>query len=435
MNTNDFQWMTGFECSAFPQIGADELAETQHYRWWASDLVRIRDTGITMIRYGIPWHRVNPRPHEYDWTWTDQAVDLMESLGITPIIDLFHYGTPLWIEGGIMNPIFGEMQGWYAKAFAQRYPQLLYYTPTNEPYIEASFGAEWAIWYPFLRGDRNAVRAFKNVTEGLSRSMLEIRRIQPNALMMIADTCEYYHYVDDASDADDEATQAKRRALAEEAAFRTERRFLVHDLYQGLVNREHPMWDYMIRNGVGDWEMDWFLNNPVRLDILGLDYYRHSEHQLRLGPNGERIDETAQNQWGWAEMARQYSTRYNGIPVILAETNVGGPVEERVAWFESLVAETRKARASGTPVAGLTYYGAIDHVDWDSALRQRNLNINPCGMWSLSWQSDKLIRTPTALVDRYRHYINTPLSETVGDLSSPEAAARIRAVLSPATRR
>ncbi len=62
----DFKWMTGFECSAFPQVGTDELEETQHYRWWASDLVRLREVGITMIRYGIPWHRVNPRPHEYD---------------------------------------------------------------------------------------------------------------------------------------------------------------------------------------------------------------------------------------------------------------------------------------------------------------------------------------------------------------------------------
>ena len=110
----------------------------------------MRDVGITMIRYGIPWHRVNPRPHEYDWTWSDQALDLLHTLGITPILDLFHYGTPLWIEGGIMNPIFGEMQGWYAKAFAQRYPDQLYYTPANEPYINATFGAEFAIWYPFL---------------------------------------------------------------------------------------------------------------------------------------------------------------------------------------------------------------------------------------------------------------------------------------------
>src|SRR5215207_7206534 len=145
MSRTDFQWMTGFESSAFPQIGTDELEETQHYRWWASDLVRVREVGITLIRYGIPWHRVNPRPHEYDWRWSDQALDLMQVLGITPIVDLFHYGTPLWIDGGIMHPIFGELQGWYARAFAERYPHVLYYTPTNEPYICAIFGAELAV--------------------------------------------------------------------------------------------------------------------------------------------------------------------------------------------------------------------------------------------------------------------------------------------------
>jgi beta-glucosidase len=417
--TNDtFRWMTGFECSAFPQIGADELAETQHYRWWASDLARVRDVGITMIRYGIPWHRVNPRPHEYDWTWCDQALDLLHTLGITPILDLFHYGTPLWIEGGIMNPIFGEMQGWYAKAFAQRYPEQLYYTPANEPYINATFGAEFAIWYPFLRGHRNAARAIKNSAEGVSRSMAAIRKIQPDALMMIADTCEYYH--------------AFEGAFAEEAAMRSERRFIVHDLYQGRLTSDSPMWQYLIENGVEPWELEWFLHNPARLDILGLDYYKHSEHQLRLGPNGERIDETAVQPFGWAELARQYSGRYDGIPVFLAETNVGGPVADRIAWMEQLRGETRQAREAGTPVAGMTYYGAIDHVDWDSALRQRNLNINPCGMWALEWQGDRLVRRATALVDWFQQQIAQPEDETVGPIRDPAAAERVRAVLAPA---
>ncbi len=419
--SHDFQWMTGFECSAFPQIGADELEETQHYRWWASDLVRVCEVGITMIRYGIPWHRVNPRPHEYDWRWTDQALDLMQQLDITPIVDLFHYGTPLWIEGGIMNPIFGEMQGWYAKAFAQRYPYITYYTPTNEPYICATFGAEFAIWYPFLRGDRNAARAIKNVAEGVSRAMLAVREVRPDALMMIADTCEYYHSVDG--------------AFAEEAAFRSERRFIVHDLYQGRLTRDHPMWAYLTRNGIEDWELEWFLEHPVRLDILGCDYYRHSEHQLRRGPNGERIDETAEHQFGWAEMARQYSSRYDGIPIFLAETNVGGPVEDRLSWWNHLIDQTRQARANGVPIAGLTYYGAVDHVDWDTALRVRNLNINPCGMWSLHWEGDKLVRTPTALVDRFRELIAMPLAESVGELTDSRAAERVRAVLAPASAR
>lgn len=421
MSNGDFEWMTGFESSAFPQVGTDELEETQHYRWWASDLVRVREVGITLIRYGIPWHRVNPRPHEYDWRWTDQALDLMQALGLTPIVDLFHYGTPLWIDGGIMHPIFGELQGWYARAFAERYPHVVYYTPTNEPYICATFGAELAIWYPFLRGDRNAARAIKNVTEGVCRAMAEVRRVRPDALMMVPDTCEYFHAVEG--------------AFQDEADFRTARRFLVHDLYQGRVDRGHSMWAYLVRHGISEAELDWFGEHPVRLDILGLDYYPHSEHQLRCGPDGERVDEPATLPLGFTELARQYSERYGGIPVILAETNLGGPVEERLRWFESLVAQIRMARAAGTPVAGFTWYGAIDHVDWDSMLRVRNLTINPCGMWSLQRRGTRLVRTPTALVERYREHIAKPSADTVGELASVEAAARVRAVLAPAAGR
>ena len=410
--------MTGFECSAFPQVGVDELAATEHDRWWASDLVRLRDLGVTLIRYGIPWHRVNPRPHQYDWSWTDQALDLMETLQITPIVDLFHFGTPLWVEGGIMHPIFAEVQAWYARAFAERYPQVRYYTPTNEPYICATFGAERAVWYPFLRGRRDTVRALKNVAEGVCRAMAEIRKVRPDALMMLADTCEQWHAPDG--------------AFAEEAAFRSARRFLVHDLYQGRLDRDHPLWDWLASGGLGDDELDWFGEHPVRLDLLGLDYYPESERQLRRGPDGRRVEEPAERPAGFADLARQYAERYGGIPMALAETNLGGPDAERLRWLDDLVAQTRKARAAGVPVAGITWYGAVDHVDWDSLLRERNGRINPCGMWALRRHGDRLVREPTALLERFRQYLAMPLADSVGELADPAAAARVRAVLAPA---
>ncbi len=53
-------------------------------------------------------------------------------------------------------------------------------------------------------------------------------------------------------------------------------------------------------------------------------------------------------------------------------------------------------------------------------------------MWGLEWRGDKLIRVPTALVDLYRTYIAMPTVESVGELASPEAEARVRAVLAPA---
>lgn len=112
---------------------------------------------------------------------------------------------------------------------------------------------------------------------------------------------------------------------------------------------------------------------------------------------------------------------------------MGGEVQARVDWFQSLVEQTKIARGKGVPVAGLTYYGAVDHVDWDSGLRVRNLNINPCGMWSLTRdEHGKMHRSPTALVDLYRTYIAMPTEQSAGRLSSPEAEARIRDVLAPA---
>jgi hypothetical protein len=53
-------------------------------------------------------------------------------------------------------------------------------------------------------------------------------------------------------------------------------------------------------------------------------------------------------------------------------------------------------------------------------------------MWALHCEGDKLVRTPTALVDLYRQYIAMPVAESVGELASPEAAEHVRAVLAPA---
>jgi hypothetical protein len=52
-------------------------------------------------------------------------------------------------------------------------------------------------------------------------------------------------------------------------------------------------------------------------------------------------------------------------------------------------------------------------------------------MWSLEWRGDRLVRIPTALVERYRELIAKPAADTVGTLASAEAAARVGAVLDP----
>src|SRR4051812_43982162 len=94
MSAATFRWAVGIENTFVPQTRAghrafDEYALMDHYRLWRQDLDLASALGISTIRYGIPWYRVNPKPGVFDWAWTDRVLEyLAVDKGLTPIIDL-----------------------------------------------------------------------------------------------------------------------------------------------------------------------------------------------------------------------------------------------------------------------------------------------------------------------------------------------------------
>jgi beta-glucosidase len=402
----DWQWMTGFECSTFPQVGMDELVLTQHDRFWGSDILRALDAGCRVLRYGIRWHVVNPRPHEWDWSSLDGPMELMRHLGMEPIVDLFHFGVPEWLSPGVMTSIFPDFQAELCREFARRYPWVRWYTPTNEPYIMAQFGGEIGVWYPYEQGPDNFVRAVRNVARGVGEGWAEIVRERPDARMMISDTCEYWHPQDPGVEA--------------LAAHRNERRFLMHELYGGRVGNDHPMRPFLLQHGMSDGDLWWFEEHPAPLDVVGLDHYPHSEHRLRTGERGEVVDETQpiEEQLGPGELAGQYFQRL-GRPLLFAETGAPGDDERKIWWLDRMVEQVRAARAEGVPVIGITWWGLIDQVDWGSALRRFDYHIDPTGLYRLEWQGGRLERVPTRALERWMHYVRMPIEESVGHLREP----------------
>src|SRR3954451_12750786 len=72
----DFVWAVGIENTFVPHTRSghrrlDEYELMDHYRQWRQDLDLAADLGISAIRYGIPWYKVNPEPGRFDWSWTD----------------------------------------------------------------------------------------------------------------------------------------------------------------------------------------------------------------------------------------------------------------------------------------------------------------------------------------------------------------------------
>ncbi len=277
----------------------------------------------------------------------------------------------------------------------------------------SSFAADFGHWYPFLHGPENFGFALKNIARGLCLSWAEIEKVRPDARMMVSDTHEYWHALDDAA-----------RPYAD---FMNQRRFLTHDLYGGRIDEDYLLLPYLHALGFSEHELEWFREHLAPLDVVGIDYYPHSEHQVRSDPRGvietpqgRLADETAQEQLGFARLVKQYFDHFRR-PIILAETGAPGDDARKISWMDGIVQGIRQVREEGVPVIGIVWWGAIDQVDWDSNLRQRNNNINETGLWALQKKGHKLERVPTRALDAYRRYIQMPISESVGDGAPPIA--------------
>jgi beta-glucosidase len=74
------------------------------------------------------------------------------------------------------------------------------------------------------------------------------------------------------------------------------------------------------------------------------------------------------------------------IPVMHTETNFtqGPNGSEAVDWLWKEWANVLRVRNDGIPIVGFTWYSLTDQVDWDTALREKNLRVNPLGLYDLN---------------------------------------------------
>ena len=136
-NPGNFMFATGIECS-YPTIdhGAtrrDLLQECGHYERWKEDFGLVKELGLNVLRYGLPYYSIHQGPDKFDWSFADEVMNELKALDITPILDLMHFGLPDWI-GTYQNPEMPIHFENYAAAIAKRYPWVRFFTPINEMY-------------------------------------------------------------------------------------------------------------------------------------------------------------------------------------------------------------------------------------------------------------------------------------------------------------
>lgn len=378
----------------------DEYELTEHYEQYAEDFALAAGSGAELLRWGVPWYRIAPEPGRWDWSWTDRAVNALLDAGLTPIIDLLHYGTPLWLEREFANPDYPHHAAEFAERFATRYgDRVTDYTPVNEPVIHALFSGEYGYWPPYLHGPAGFATIAANLARGFVRTQQAIAAsIGARAAFVHVDAAMGFVGDETAPEHLEEASRLRHQV------------HLVEDLVTGRVDDRHPLRRHLIP-AIDDAELSWFHENAVQPDVMGVNYYpRHSTELFEPGvrhaggftdprPAVDRGTE------GLRDAIDLYAGRY-GAPVMITETCVTGSVTERIRWLDESVALAERIRAEGTRLVGYTWWPLFDMYEWTwrHSGRPRADHLLTMGLYDLAESPEGLLRLPNPVAARYRHH-------------------------------
>jgi beta-glucosidase/6-phospho-beta-glucosidase/beta-galactosidase len=384
---------TGIE-NSYPTIAlpdgtskrVDEMEKCGHYRRWGEDFRLVKELGIEFLRYGPPYYRAHVGPGRYDWSFADETFQALRELGITPLVDLCHFGVPDWI-GGFQNPDWPELFAEYARAFAQRFPWVRLYTPVNEIFIAATFSALYGWWNERLTSERAFVNALKHLCKANVLAMRAILDVTENPLFVQSESSEYFH--------------AENPGVAERARLLNEKRFLALDLtYAHPINSE--MYEYLLDNGMTREEFHWFKREHVKARcVMGNDYYITNEHDVHADGTTSASGEI----FGYYVITHQYFSRYR-LPVMHTETNIQD-AQRAPQWLRKEWSNMHRLKQDGVPVLGFTWYSLTDQVDWDTALREDAGRVNPCGLFDLDRNIRPVGEAYRTLIEQWREILPT----------------------------
>lgn len=401
---NRLHFGVGIEDTFIPQerVGhrkLDEYELTQHYENWREDLELAAAAGAEFIRWGIPWYLVEPRQGEFDWTWIDQVATRMQELGLRCVVDLMHYGTPLWLENSFLNAAYPERVAAYGRAVAERYRHVWTdFTPLNEPVVNAEWCGHNGAWPPYLVGHDGFVRVLLALARGMVRTQQEIATVHPEATFVHVDAGFRY---------EGETTPLPRELLEE-------RRFAALDLITGRVRPDSLLGEWLTSHGVTAADLAWFRENAVTPDVIGVNYYPHFTTARML--DGV-VTPVRAGTAGLRDLVTLYSERY-ALPIAVTETSLVGTVEERVEWLHASTAELLALRAEGHDIIGYTWFPFFTMVDWLYRFDQKTPDewFLPFGLVDLVRGADqRLARVPNRAFGEFaqlaRHAAGSPASQ------------------------
>lgn len=403
-----FWWSTGIEdtfiTAPHETTGRtlDEYELTGHYSRWREDLELMAELKVPCARYGIPWHRIQPAPNRWEFHHADEPLERMLDLGISPQVDLVHYGLPGWIETAFLHPDYSKLVAEYAARIAERFKgRIHWYTPLNEPRVTAWYTGRLGWWPPYRRGWRGFAAVLMGISAGIQRTVVALHSVDPEIIAYHVDATDLF----DTSDP----------TLEEEAQRRRDIVLLPLDLVSGRVDERHPLYLWLRSMDVEAVELEALRPEATKPEIIGLNLYPLFTRKRLLRDRAGRLrSRMPYTEHELIERVAEYYWRHFGVPMTISEVATSGTVNRRLNWLHRSVEQVRNLRAAGVPVCGYTWWPMFALVTWAWRQGRRDIadHLLQMGLWDLD---AKLQRIHTPLVEAYRDLVRRG-TESVGDL-------------------
>lgn len=327
-------------------------------------LERLSDLGIKAFRYRVAWDDpLDPIDN------AKADLSILATQNIKPIIGLIHHGSgPSHTD--LLSDNFATGLAAHASAVASNFPWVDHWTPVNEPLTTARFSALYGHWYPHERNEGAFWLALLNQTDATRLAMREIRKLNPQAKLV---------------QTEDLGKTFATAALADQAAFDNQRRWMTWDLLTGKVTIGHPFYERLNRLGFAE-RLHVIADNPCPPDIIGVDHYltsdRFLDHRISLYPPHHHGGNHSK---GFADLeaARVLSTPPDGIetalaeawdryhiPVALTECHNGCTREEQMRWLREGWQAGLKLNQQGRNIVAVASWALMGARDWSSLVTE-----------------------------------------------------------------
>jgi dTDP-4-dehydrorhamnose reductase len=363
----------GIECSLnrVKDRFMDQLELSGHYER-EDDISRFANLGIKAMRYPVLWEKHKPGADTIiDWQYTARRLDELRSYGISPIAGLVHHGSgPAY--SSFYDGSFEDGLEAYALQVARQFPWVEYYTPVNEPLTTARFCGLYGHWYPHGTNDNSFLRILLSECKATVQAMKAIRTINPNAKLVQSEDLGKTH---------------STPKLKYQANFENKRRWLSFDLLCGKVDEKHPLYKYILRCGIDEDQLSFFVENPCPPDILGINHYVTSERYIdenkrnyprhTWGGNGrhsyadvEVVRVSCAEAAGPYILFKEAYERYE-LPIAVTEVHLHCTREEQLRWFHSIWEAAKKLNEEGVKIKAITAWALLGSFDWNSLLTKQ----------------------------------------------------------------